>query len=405
MAGDMLLPRSRRQDPPPPGVVGTARVDRRTRNLLPRVREGDVVVLDHTDMDRATAQALVDADVAAVVNASAFVSGRYPSRGPAVLLEAGVQLVDRAGTEVLAAVKDGQEVRIHEGRLLVGEEERGSGRVLERDELDAELEAARSGMVVQLERLAHDSAEFVRREEGVLLHNRGIPALRSRVADRPVLVVAPGPELDAELDLVDDWLREQRPVVVAVDSAATVLHSRKRRPDVLVVSAAGREHAGGSVPPKAVKAARDVVVVAEPGGRSDAPAVDRAGVRPEVFETTASSEDAALLLAVHAGASLVVGAGAHASLDDFLDRQRGGLSSTYLTRLKVGDRLVDARAVPSLYTGRLRAWHLWAVLLMGLLAVLAAVAVTPVGQEVVDRLRDPLSDLVAPLVSYVEGLF
>lgn len=403
--GDMLLPRSRRQDPPPPGVVGTARVDRRTRTLLPRLRKGDVVVLDHTDMDRATAQAIVDAEVAAVVNASRFVSGRYPSRGPAVLLEAGIQLVDHAGREVLAAVKDGQEVRLHEGRLLVGDEDRGGGAELDRDALEADLEEARGGMVVQLERLAHDSAEFVRRESGVLLHNRGIPALRTRFADRPVLVVAPGPELDAELDLVETWVREQRPVVIAVDSAATVLHSRKRRPDVLVVTAAGRNDAGGAVPPRTVKAAKDVIVVAEPGGRSDAPAVDRGGVRPEVFATTATAEDAALLLAVRGDASLVVGAGVHASLDDFLDRQRGGLSSTYLTRLKVGDRLVDARAVPGLYSGRLHAWHLWAVLLVGLLALLSAVAVTPVGQDVVDQLRDPVADLGSSLVSLVEGLF
>jgi uncharacterized membrane-anchored protein len=401
----MLLPRSRRQDPPLPGVIGTARVDRRTRTLLPRLRKGDVVVLDHTDLDRATAQAIVDAEVAAVVNASRFVSGRYPSRGPAVLLDAGIELVDHAGREILAAVKDGQEVRVHEGRLLVGDEDRGGGTVLDREALDADLEAARSGMVVQLERLAHDSAEFVRRESGVLLHNRGIPALRARVADRPVLVVAPGPELDAELDLVDTWVREQRPVVIAVDSAATVLHSRKRRADVLVVTAAGRDDSGGTVPPKAVKAAKDVIVVAEPGGRSDAPAVDRVGVRPEVFETTATAEDAALLLAVRGDASLVVGAGAHASLDDFLDRQRGGLSSTYLTRLKVGDRLVDARAVPALYSGRLHAWHLWAVLVLGLLALLAAVAITPVGQDVVDQLRDPVVDLASSLFSYVEGLF
>jgi len=400
----MMLSRSR-QATPLPGVHGTARVDRRVRSLLPRVRKGDVVVLDHTDMDRATAQALADAEVAAVVNASRFVSGRYPSRGPAVLLDAGVTLVDDAGTEVLYAVKDGQDVRLHEGRLLVGEEDCGGGRALGRESLDAALEAARTGMVTQLERLAHDSAEFVRREEGVLLHNRGIPALRARVSGRPVLVVAPGPGLDAELDLVDPWLREQRPVVIAVDSAATVLHSRKRRADVLVVTAARDDRSAGSVPPKAVKAARDVVVVTDPGRSAEAPSVERAGVRPEVFETTATAEDAALLLAVHADASLVVGAGVHASLDDFLDRQRGGLSSTYLSRLKVGDRLVDARAVPALYSGRLRAWHLWLVLLVGVLALLAAVAVTPVGQELLDGVSEPVADLVSPLVSFVEGLF
>lgn len=394
------------QAPPLPGVHGTTRVDRRLRPLLGRVRAGDVVVIDHTDLDRATAQTLADAEVAAVVNASRFVSGRYPSQGASLLLDAGIALVEDAGPAVLAVVSDGDGVRLHDGVLFADEKELASGRVLDREALDSQLEEARTGMAVQLERLSHESAEMVRREQGVLLHGRGIPQLNTRVADRPVLVAAPGPDLEAELDGLAPWLEEQKPVVLAVDGAAEVLLRRRRKPQAVVVTGNGGDGSDhGRVPPKAVKAAKDVVVVVERGSRPPEALLERLGSRATVWECGVTTEDAGLLVAHAGGASMVVAAGVHASLDDFLDRQRGGLSSTYLTRLRVADKLVDARAVPDLYSGRLKTWHLWLVLLVGLLALAVAVGISPAGRAVTDRIDDPVVDAIHRGYDYVEGLF
>jgi len=398
----MKLPSRPRHDASLPGIQGTARVDRRSRSLLPRLQPGDIAVLDHLDMDRATAQALVDAEVAAVVNASRFVSGRYPNLGPAVLLDAGVPLVDDIGADALAKVGDGQQVQLDGGVLRAGDQELASGRVLDRAALDEELDAARGGLGAQLESFAHNSTEFLRREQELLLHGRGAPRIRTPLADRPVVVVVGGPEHRAELVGLKRYVREQSPVLVGVDSGAEALLALGHKPDVVVLSSPLAHDHQDRVSAKALRGARDVVVVVDRGlGRTPMDNLERLGVRPHRFETGATAEDAALMLASLGGASLIVGAGVHASLEDFLDRQRGGLSSTFLTRLKVGPELVDARSVPHLYAGRVRVWHLLLVLLVGVLAVLAAVAVTPVGQQWFEDLRPALSDLA----DTVEGLF
>lgn len=391
----MRLPSRHRQDPHAPGLVGVARVERRTRALVPRLGQGDLAVVDHLDMDRATAQALVDAGVAAVVNASKFVSGRYPNLGPSVLLDAGVVLVE-VGPSVFSALREGQEIRLHDGILYDGEHQLVAGRVIDRDHLAEELEEARGGLGAQLESFAHNSTEFLRREQDLLLHGRGVPRLRTRLAGRPVVVAVTGPDHREELAALRRYLREQHPVLIGVDAGAEALRAIGRKPDVVVLSSPMAADPADRVSAKALRSARDVVLVVDRGlGRPPTDSLERLGVRPHLLETGATAEDAALMVASLGDASLVIGAGVHASLDDFLDRQRGGLGGTFLARLRVGPRLVDAQAVPELYAGRVRIWHLALVLLAGVLAVLAAIAVTPVGQEWYDDLRPALSDLFA----------
>lgn len=380
-----------------PGLVGTARVDRRTRALLPRLRPGDVAVVDHVDMDRATAQALVDADVAAVVNAAPMISGRYPNLGPQVLVDAGVVVVDGVGADGLAGIVDGRTVRLHDGVVYAGEQPLASGREADAESVAAELDRARSGLVTQLETFTHNSTEFLRREQDLLLHGVGLPRVNTRIAGRSVVVVVRGHEFERELELIGSFIREQEPVLVGVGGAADVLRAAGLRPDIVVVDAGADDSEIPSA--KTLKAARDVVVRTDRGaGRGQLEQLERLGVRPLAIESAATPEDAALILADAGEPAVIIGVGMHATLEEFLDRRRPGLASTYLTRLKVGPRLVDAAAVPYLYAGRVRPWHLFLVMLAGLVALAAAIAVTPVGQEWADQLSAWLSDTVRGLL-------
>ena len=393
----MKLPARQRSPIAPPGLVGTARVERRTRSLLPRLRPGDLAVLDHLDMDRTTAQALVDAGVAAVVNASPMISGRYANLGPQVLADAGVLLVDRIGADGLAAIKDGTSVRVHEATVYVDDEPVASGRELDAADVRAEMEQARTGLATQLETFTHNSTEFLRREEDLLLHGRGLPRPSTRIAGRPVVVVVAGHEHADELTAVRAFLREQQPVLIGVERGAEVLREAGYRPDIVLLDARADESERPSV--KTLRAARDVVVRVDRGAdRTATDQLERLGVRPLRLETGATPEDSALILADACDASVIVGVGMHATLDEFLDRQRPGLASTYLTRLKVGPRLVDATAVPRLYSGRVRPRHLYLVMLAGLVALLAAISVTPVGAAWFDSLQAAVTDLVHSLV-------
>ncbi|WP_435747716.1 putative cytokinetic ring protein SteA [Nocardioides sp. SYSU DS0663] len=380
-----------------PGLSGTARVERRAEALLPRLRPGDIAVLDHPALDRSTAHRLVEVGVAAVVNASPLVSGRYPNLGPEVLERAGVPMVDSTGPGLLATLRDGEHVRIADGRLHVGDRVVGLGRPVDRAVLERDLVEARRGMTAQLETFLHNGAELLRREEELLLHGDALPATETPLAGRTAVVVVHGHDHEAELRTMRVYLREQQPVVVAVGRAADTVATRRRRPDIVVVDAAEPR----DLPAAAVlRGARDVVVRAPRGTDGDGAlqTLDRLGVRPLVVRTDVTAEDVALLLAGAGGAALVIGVGLHATLEEFLDRQRSGLASTYLTRLRLGERLIDAAAVPYLYSGRVRPHHLLTVMLAGLVALGAAVGVTPVGQEWADQLSQQLDQTLRGLL-------
>jgi len=372
-------------------------VDRRTSTLVRRLKPGDVAVIDHLDLDKANAQALLDRGVVAVVNASPFISGRYPNLGPELLARAGVVLVDGVGSEAFSKLHDGATARIHDGQLFVKDEPIVSGKQLSVDDIAAMMEEARGGLSTQLQSFTHNTTEFLRREQDLLLHGEGAPDLRTRLEGRPVMVVVKGYDYRDDLRRLRRYIREQRPVLIGVDAGADAILEAGHRPDIVVIGenglAPGTRADGSTVSDKALRGAKEVVLHSDRAGRAvGSDRLERIGVRPHNFSASGTSEDVALLLADLAGASLIVSVGTHATLNEFLDRHRSGLASTFLTRLRVGPKLVDAKGVPHLYSGRVRIWHLLAVLLAGVAALLVAIAGTPVGQDWWDAVQVWLSD-------------
>ena len=391
-----------------PGVTGTVRLDRRTASLVRRLKAGDVAVVDHLDLDRATAEALVDCGVVAVVNASSFISGRYPNLGPELLARSGVTMVDSVGTDVFTKLRDGSTVRVHDGAVIVGDTVVATGHELGAEEIGTLMEDARSGLSTQLQSFTHNTTEFLRREQELLLHGQGVPNTRTVLTGRPVVVVVRGYDYREDLRGLRRFIREQRPVLVGVDAGADALIAAGHRPDIVIVgeeglaqgSSAGER--GSTVSDKALRSAREVVLHADRSGRAiGGDRLDRIGVRHQTLSATGTSEDVALLLADVRGASLIIAVGTHATLDEFLDRQRSGLASTFLTRLRVGPKLVDAKGVPQLYAGRVRIWHLLLVLLAGFLALGVAIAATPVGDDWWSSIGGALSDVL----DWIQGLF
>jgi uncharacterized membrane-anchored protein len=376
-----------------PGLVGPARVARRASQLLGSGRRGDIAVIDQPDLDEETAQRLVESGVAAVVNASGMVSARFPNLGPAVLARAGVAMVDGVGRDGWAAVVDGRPVRVVDGVVHLGGAVVARGRAVDPEDLQREMDQARSGLSVQLDALVHNAGEFLRREQDLLFDGRGLPDLTTTVAGRPAIVVATADP--RALGALRRIVRDRDPVVLAVGRAADDLLGYGWVADVVIAALA---HAEGLPSADALRAARDVVVVGAPGASMEeieaAASIERLGLSPSRVETAATAEDVALLLAERHGASSVVGVGLRTRLEDFLDRREAGLASTFATRLKVGSHLVDASVVPDLESGGTGTGQLVALLGVGLAAVLLAVGVTPVGQEWADSIGDTLGALL-----------
>ncbi len=373
---------------------GPARVGRRTKDLTKRLAPGDVAVIDHVDIDRVAAEALVAAQPAAVLNAARSTSGRYPNAGPGILLEAGIVLVDDLGPAVMD-LPDGVEVEVAEGRVLRGGREVAAGTRQTPETVEKELAAAREGLSDEIERFAENTMTYLRRERDLLLDGVGVPAVKTRFEGRHVLIVVRGYHYREDLAMLRSYIKENRPLLVGVDGGADAILDAGLKLDMIVGDM-------DSVSDKALASGAEVVVHAYRDG--NAPGLERVqalGVEPVVFPATGTSEDIAMLLADDEGAELIVAVGTHATLVEFLDKGRAGMASTFLTRLRVGGKLVDAKGVSRLYRPSISNLQLTLLSLAGIAAVLAAMWSTSVGQAFFGITGARLDDFV----SWVGSLF
>jgi uncharacterized membrane-anchored protein len=383
-----------------PGLSGVARVDRRTDGLLRRIKAGEIAVIDHVDLDRATAEALVGAGVAAVVNAAPSISGRFPNLGPEVLVGAGVLLVDDVGTEALRVIKDGSRLRIHEGVVYAGELRLVEGTEQDADSVADAMVEAKSGLTHQLEAFAANTIEFMRRERSMLLDGAGVPEVEVDMTGRQVLVVATGYDHTADLARLAHFIREYRPVLVGVGAGADALMKAGHKPNLIVGDP-------NEISSEALTSGADVVVPAFADGH--APGLHRVqdlGVGAVTFPSSANAEDLALLVAAHGGASLVVTVGLSASMAEFLDRGRSGsIASTFLTRLQLGGLLVDGQVIASLYRSRVSVGAILLMVCSALVAILAALLVSDAGEAVFTWLTQVWAGLVQQIRGVAGGLF
>jgi uncharacterized membrane-anchored protein len=366
--------RNGRREPGPPEPSGVARLDRRTKDLTKRLRAGDVAIIDHEDLDRVSAEALVRCGVAAVVNVARSTSGRYPNLGPQIVVDAGITLLDAVGPEVLTTVAEGDVVRVEGDVLVRGEESVARGTVQTRDLVEAAMAAARTGLSEQIEAFAGNTMEYLRRERDLLLDGVGVPDIRTQLEGRHVLIVVRGYHYKEDIVALRPYLRENHPVLIGVDGGADALIDEGYVPDLIVGDM-------DSVSDRALRSGAEIVVHAYRDGRAPGLArVEAMGVPCVAFPAAGTSEDVAMLLADDKGAELIVAVGTHATLVEFLDKGRSGMASTFLTRLRVGGKLIDAKGVSRLYRSRISNSQIVLLLLAGLVAVLAALAATPAGQ-------------------------
>jgi len=375
-------------------VAGPARVDPRTKALTKRLRPGDVAVIDHLDLDRVSAEALVACQPAAVLNSARSTSGRYPNLGPEILVAAGIPLIDDLGADVMA-VTEGHRLRIVDGAVYDGDTLVAEGVLQTATTVEAAMEEARAGLSVQLESFAANTMDYLRRERDLLLDGVGVPDISTVIDGRQVLIVVRGYHYKEDLVTLRPYIREYRPVLIGVDGGADAILDAGWKPDLIVGDM-------DSVSDRALTCGAEVVVQAYRDGRAPGLArVEQLDVKHVVFPATGTSEDVAMLLADDKGAELIVAVGTHATLVEFLDKGRSGMASTFLTRLRVGSKLVDAKGVSRLYRNRISNVQLTLLVLAGLLALGVALASTAAGQTLIGLLGARLDDIT----SWVSGLF
>ncbi len=323
-------------------ITGPTRLGRKTKELVRRLRPGDIAVISHRDLDAVAAQALIDAKVACVLDAETSYTGRFPNLGPKVLLEAGVPLVDGLGGALYDELIDGTIVEVVEHEVVCGARVVAKGRLVRREQVEQHMERARTRMNALLRRFVRNTLERLSAERDAVLGDLDLSGVQTVFTGRQVVVVARGQGYRDDLRVLTGMIRRARPILVAVDGGADALLEMGRRPDLIVGDM-------DSVSDRALGCGAEIVVHAYGDGRSPGMVrLHRLGLDPATVRAPGTSEDLAVLLAYQLGADLIVLVGAHWTMIDFLEKGRKGMSSTFLTRLKAAPVTVDARGLSRL---------------------------------------------------------
>ncbi len=363
--------------------VGVARVDARTKRVVQRLAPGEIAVIDHEDLDRVSAEALVAAGAGAVVNARRSISGRYPNLGPRILLDAGIPLVDSVGPLLLRKIRERDAVRLDGDRVFVGERLVGVGVRQTADSVATAMSEAQLALGTQFERFARNTVDYIQRERDLLFGGSGLPELDHALARRPVLVVVRGYGYREDLAVLRPYIRDVRPVLVGVDGGADALLEEGYRPDLIVgdmdsVSDAALRLGTERRTWFRRRPPTEVVVHAYLNGEAPGRTrLEALGVPFKVVRATGTSEDVAFLLAHEKGAETIVAVGSHGNLREFLDKGREGMASTFLVRLRVGEILMDAKGVSRVYSPRIRTRETLLLVGAAIFAMAAVVIVSP----------------------------
>jgi uncharacterized membrane-anchored protein len=373
-----------------PSVAGSVRPGRRTKLLVRHLVRGDIALIDHLDIDRVSAEELIAAGAAAVLNCSPSSGGSYPNLGPQLLVEAGILLVDLPDDTLFDTLSDGDPVVIHVlpdgAEVLRKGKPLARGQVLDRERVCAETEARRREIGDALERFAHNTIEHMREERELLAGRIALPRFATDFRDRSTLVVVRGVGHQRDLRALRPFIRDMRPLIVAVDGAADAVLEAGLTPDMIVGDMDSASEA-------ALRCGAELVVHSYPASspKADARApgrerLEQLGLAFKLVPAPGTSQDVAMLLAAEKGARLIVAVGSQLNLVEFLDRNREGMSSTFLTRLRIGEILVDAKGVSRLYRPRPGLTPLLVVIAAGVIAMIAVVWMTPALRDVAELL-------------------
>lgn len=344
-------------------LKGRVVLDTCTKDLVKRIKANQIAIINHTDIDQVAGHSLVQKGVKAVINTGYSISGKYPNRGPSVLVEAGVPLFDICSEALFFLLEDGDYIYIRNGDIywhgyLVG---RGIG--LDGQLIKGLLHSARNNLEGELDSFIDNTIVYARRDKE-LLFDLPLPNIDTDLDGCHALVVVRGADYKEDLRTVKYYIRDIKPAIIAVDGGADACLENGYLPDIIIGDM-------DSVSDQALQCGAEVVVHAYPDGTAPGLGrVEELGIEPIIFPAPGTSEDIALLLAYEKGAELITAVGTHTNVIDFLEKGRPGMGSTFLVRLKIGGRLVDAKGISRLYGGQIRGFHLLEIFFVMFLPVL-----------------------------------
>lgn len=365
-------------------IKGKIRLDKRTKDLAKRLKPDEIAIIDHEDIDSVAARMIVDTGVKTVINTAKSSSGKYPNLGPKVLFDAGITIIDDAEKKLFDILKEQDEIEINDGKIIKDEKFLSNGVVLTNDLINQMLEDSKKNLGAELEKFVKNTLEYISSEQSILLDPTNLPDVGNLFYNKPALIVVRGEGYKKDLAAIRAYIKDEKPILIGVDGGADALIDMGFKPHLIIGDM-------DSVSDAALKCGARIIVHAYTDGKAPGlPRVQQLGVEATVCAVPGTSEDLALLLAYEKGAKLIIAVGTHSNMIDFLDKGRKGMSSTFLARLKVGSRLVDAKGVRHLYKVLPGYKHLAFMVLAALVAFFTIIAVSPTLQ---DNIKDIMLEM------------
>ncbi len=356
-------------------IRGVVKKDKVTKNLTNRLKLGDIALIAHKDLDEIAATSLVEKKVKAIINTEATISGKYPNQGPIILLEAGIPIYEVSDSEIFHHIEEGEVIEIQNEKMFRGDEVLGNCQLLDKEKIETLLNKGYENLEGELDKFIENTLEYAKKEKGLVTGKVEVPNIKTKIKGKHVLVVVRGKGFKRDLAAIQSYIKEVDPIMIGVDGGGDALLEIGYTPDIVVGDM-------DSVSDKCLKAAKEIVVHAYPNG--EAPGLDRVkslGIEPVVFPAPGTSEDIALLLAYSNNADLIVAVGTHSNMIDFLEKGRKGMASTFLVRLKVGSKLIDAKGVNQLYKAHFKLKYVLGLCLAALIPILVITLMYPPMQE------------------------
>lgn len=350
---------------------GLVRLGKRTKELAPVLKEGEIAVICHEDLDAVGASGLIEAGVIAVINARSSLTCRYPNLGPQLLSDHQILHLDQVGEEIFERLKNGDQIRIEGRKILMENEVIGIGRVVTEHLLLESKRFAQANLQGELDRFITNTLCYAAKEKDMILADLNFPELSVEIKGQTVVVVVRGLGYKEDLKILSPFIRETKPILLGVDGGADALLASGYKPDLIIGDL-------DSVSDFALASGAQILAHAYQDGYC--PALKRLeGLQLEydLIAAPGTSEDLALLLAHDKGAALIVLVGAHSNMIDFLEKGRPGMASTFLTRLKIGPILLDAKKFSELYQSG-TALSVWPVIVAAIVPIfLLMLSVSP----------------------------
>jgi uncharacterized membrane-anchored protein len=349
---------------------GTAKVDKKTKNLVKRLCPTDIAIIKHRDIDEVSANSLVDSKVKVIINADSSISGVYPNRGPKIIQKAGIILLDEVGDEFFEKVQEGDLIEVIGQDILINKEYAATGKLLSKETINYKMQRAKENIEVELDKFIENTLEYAKKEKSLVTGGIEIPEIKTTFKGRQALVVVRGLGYKKDLSTLRRYIKEIDPVLIGVDGGADALLEFGFKPDMVVGDM-------DSVSDETLKTVKEIVVHAYTDGR--APGLERVkglGLESIIFSAPGTSEDIAMLLAYENGAELIVAVGSHSNMIDFLEKGRKGMASTFLVRLKIGTKLVDAKGVSKLYNEKLKMGYIFVMILAALVPIIVLITMS-----------------------------